>query len=55
MSCVNCKCVNIAAGVLFFEAEEKGTELKNYKLPKYLSKKNDIFTTFFRLNMCFGM
>jgi len=26
----------MTAGILFFEAEEKGAELKNYKLPKYL-------------------
>lgn len=36
VSCVNCKCVNIAAGILFFDAEEKGAELKDCKLPKYL-------------------
>lgn len=36
VSFVNCKRVDIAAGILVFEAEEKGTELKNYKLLKCL-------------------
>ena len=55
---VNCKCVDTVQWEFwFFEAEEKGTELKNYKLQKYLWKKNDILTTvlfsFFHRNMRF--
>ena len=48
-SFVNCECVNIAAGILVFDAEEKGTELQT---PEIICRRKK--TSSLQLFVCFA-